>query len=173
METRHALRRACQLRNYSTGLPTRKGSGSLTPTQRLSGQCSSQQINGARLGLRPGSTFGRQYSTASPLPSSNDTFLKVLTTNYYGGDDGFGRIRCDEISLGKEGHRIAKVTIQNSSVGNSLNVSLLQNITTTFRELSLKEDLRCVVLTGDKGFCTGMVSRDPYIQRHCTKHNSD
>ncbi|ETI19994.1 hypothetical protein G647_09009 [Cladophialophora carrionii CBS 160.54] len=29
-------------------------------------------------------------------------------------------------------------------------------MTTAFRDLSLKDDLRCVILTGDKGFCTGM-----------------
>ncbi|EXJ62066.1 hypothetical protein A1O7_02499 [Cladophialophora yegresii CBS 114405] len=155
MKTDQVLRRACGLRNSSTGLPTTKVPAPVYTTHVFRSQRSSRLFERSQLEPLARRTFDRQYSTTRAWSSTTDISHKILATNFY-GDDGFGRIRYDEIALGKDGRRIAKVTIQNSAAGNSLNVSLLQHMTTAFRELSQKDDLRCVILTGDKGFCTGM-----------------
>ena len=157
MKISHALRSARPLRSDLTRPPTMSMRRLMVAASMSHSPRPPYQLYRVRQEFYSSRRFGRQYSTARPSLSTDDGSYKSLKTDFY-GDAGFGRVRCDEMALGKDGHRIARVTIQNSNVGNSLNPSLLQNLTMVFRELGAKDHLRCVILTGERLFCTGMVS---------------
>ncbi|KAJ9616480.1 hypothetical protein H2200_000199 [Cladophialophora chaetospira] len=107
-----------------------------------------------------------QHRKINPRPLSTPD-MNVVKVDFIGSEHRQGRIRREEVVLSKDDHKIVKVIIQNAQKGNALNPSLLKDLKTVCQELALREDIRCVILRGDRSegdraagvkasFCTGM-----------------